>query len=168
MLIDPGNSFGVLVKPHGYKGELVLKGEPGILKDLKEGMPLFIIIAGQRVPFFIKEISMESSFERGIVKFEFIESEEEARKFTGCALSLDLEAGRPPENTGSNLVGYSVTDKKSGKEYRVIEFIDYPENPILVLRQQKEELLLPLNADYILKINHVSRTIQTEMPEGLE
>jgi len=56
-----GNHIGTLIKPHGYKGELLLKGKPQFLTDLIEGIPLFIEIYEQRIPFFIEDFSPDVS-----------------------------------------------------------------------------------------------------------
>lgn len=164
-----GSHIGTLVKPHGYKGELLLKGNAEVLHKLKEGIPLFIGIDGQRVPFFIEEIFNETPSQKVLVKFEFINSDEEARRYSGCKVYSDSEENDPPVQRLqiSNYTGFRVVDRPSGKELTVTDYIESEENPLLVLDHKGSEVLLPLYADYILDTDHEAGTIIVLFPEGL-
>lgn len=166
----PGSHIGTLIKPHGYKGELLLKGKPEILRELKEGVPLFIEISEQRIPFFIEGISLDPSEEKCIVQLSFIESDSEARRYVGC------EVYRPPDSkTDERMViddihqfaGFVVVNKAEGGQYSVTDFFDHPENPVLLLEGEGREVMLPLNADYILSVDKKKRVIEAAFPEGL-
>jgi 16S rRNA processing protein RimM len=166
---EAGNHIGTLVKPHGYKGEMLLKGKPEILQKLTEGIPLFIAIDGQRVPFFIEEIHNDTPAEKVIIRFEFIDSKDTAGRFVSCEVYTDPEPS-PGSNTEMRLSdyrGFGCTDRSSGAELTVTDFIESSENPILVLDHKGNEVLLPLNADFILNIDPEARTIEAAFPEGL-
>jgi len=164
-----GNHIGTLIKPHGYKGDLLLKGKPQFLNIITEGIPLFIEISEQRIPFFIEDFSPDLSGEKGIIKFEFIDSDIEARKYIACRVYMDSVDEDMQEQDAQivEFVGYSVLDTSTGNEYKVIDFYDSSENPILVLKNNNDELLLPRNADYIVEVDHTSRIMKVEFPEGL-
>lgn len=167
----PGSHIGTLIKPHGYKGALLLKGKPEIIRELKQGIPLFIDVSEQRIPFFIEEISSDPSGEKCIVNLSFIESDSDARRYVGCEVYL------PPgsENTGERMVvddihefdGYRVVDTAGGGHYSVTDFFDHPENPVLLLEAEGREVMLPLNADYILSLDRQEKVIEAAFPEGL-
>jgi 16S rRNA processing protein RimM len=166
-----GNHTGTLVKPHGYKGEMLLKGKPEILQQLTEGTPLFIETDGQRVPFFIEEVHNELPSDKVIIKFEFIDSSETAMRYVSCEVYSDPEpSARTVTGTQMQLPdyeGFRCTDRSSGAELTVTGYIDSNENPILVLAYKGNEVLLPANADYILNIDRDAGTIEAEFPEGL-
>ncbi len=133
-------------------------------------MPLFIDIAGQRIPFFIEEISHDSSGEKCIILFEFINSEDEARHYTGCEVfdqperhsEVQDSAFRPEE-----YIGFLVTDISTNNQYRVKDFFNHPTNPILLLERQDIEVMLPVQADYLLSVDLHRRIIMADFPEGL-
>jgi ribosomal 30S subunit maturation factor RimM len=164
-----GNHIGTLIKPHGYKGELLLRGKPQFLNKITKGIPLFIEIYEQRIPFFIKDFSLDISGQKGIIKFEFIDSDLEARKYVSCDVFFDSDKLENQEETIhiNEYVGFTVIDSIAGIEYKVIDFYESAENPILVLENSGAELLLPRNADYILEIDHVGKIMKVEFPEGL-
>lgn len=160
--------IATLIKPHGFKGGMVIRGTAGDLQKLKKGTPLFIGISEQRVPFFIESFDPDPTSESGIIKLEFIDSEIDARKYTGLKVYAELKpASTASENAnGPVLIGYSVIDNSSARELTVVDFLDQPENPLLVLDHEGEEVLLPLNADYILAVRTREKRIEVDFPEG--
>jgi len=165
----PGSHIGTLIKPHGFRGEMVIKGEKHFLNNLKEGIALFLDISGQRIPFFIEDFSPDVSEEKGIVKLEFVDSEIQARKYSGCDVYLEekyLSSGTSRKSY-PEYIGLSVIDRSSKKQYQVVDYFDNPGNPVLVLRHGREEVLVPANADYFIKGQIDGDVLSIEFPEGL-
>ena len=163
-----GNHIGTLIKPHGYKGELLLKGKPQFLEELIPGIPLFIELSEQRIPFFIEKISLDASGEKCIIKFEFIDSDMDARRYVNCEVFQELQSKQEPVSTEiSSYIGCIVIDTLTGDELTVTDFYDSPENPILILEKDGVEVMLPAKADYILSIDIPGKIIKAEFPEGL-
>ncbi|MEX2371014.1 MAG: hypothetical protein WD578_08415 [Bacteroidales bacterium] len=168
---DQGSHIGTLIKPHGYKGEMLLKGKAEIIKDLKKGIALFIDLSGQRIPFFIEEISNDNAGDRCIVKFEFIDEDIEAKRFVGCPVYSELTSSGSEKFTGienNDYAGFTVIDQVSGDEFVVKEHIHNPGNPILLLEKEGREVMLPGEANYILSIDITGKQIIAAFPEGLE
>jgi 16S rRNA processing protein RimM len=166
----PGSHIGTLIKPYGYKGELLLKGKPEIIREVQQGIPLFIEVSGQRIPFFIEEVSHDPSGEKCNLQLSFIESDSEARKYVGCEVYLppDLKTGEPIVAVDIHeFAGFLVIDTTGGGHYNVTEFFNHPENPLLLLEGEGREVMLPLNADYIISVDNKQRVIEAAFPEGL-
>jgi 16S rRNA processing protein RimM len=168
-MTQPGNHIGTIIKPHGYKGELLLRGKQKNLENLKIGMPLFIEIDEQSIPFFIEEFSTDALGEKMILKLEFIDSDIEARRYINCEVFGELfRSDKIPGITSPNdFIGFIVKDKDSNAEFEVIDFYDNAENPILVLKDGGKQLLLPRNADYVLEIDNRNKTIIVDLPDGI-
>lgn len=164
-----GNPIGTLIKPHGYIGEMHLKGTSGNILEFEKGMWLFIQKDGQRIPFFIEYFDPDTSGERGIIKLEFIDSDTEARKFTGCPVFEELHPTGKPDSSASpeGYVGSIIADTVSGREFEVTGFMDHPENPLLILESDNEEVLLPVNADFFQKARSRGRKLSMKFPDGL-
>ncbi|MEX0982192.1 MAG: hypothetical protein WD577_00625 [Bacteroidales bacterium] len=165
-----GSHIGTLIKPHGYKGELLLKGKPEILRELKLGIPLFIELSGQLVPFFVEEFSHDLSGEKCIVRFGFIESDVEARRYTGCEVfnSAVSQVDRRSEILDvKEYKGFTVIDTKKDIKYTVADYYDNPGNPVLLLERKGNEVMLPVNADFILSVDISRKTIKAAFPSGL-
>lgn len=169
-MIPTGNHIGTLIKPYGFKGELILRGEPHILNKLENGIALFVEISGQRIPFFVEEIEADSTGSKCIVKLEFINSDLEARSLVNCNVYSDMNtaSGEPESSSGiSGFNGFIVVDTVSGAEFTVTDFYDNPENPVLLLKMGRQEVMLPAKADYILSIDKKSKIIKAAFPNGL-
>lgn len=166
---EMGNHIGTLVKPHGYKGAMLLKGNTEILQELTEGIPLFIETDGQRVPFFIEEVYNDDPAEKVIIKFEFIDSDADAGRYVSCEVYSDPAASKSSETNLhlSGYMGFTCIDRNSGAECKVTDYIESPDNPLLVLDHQGNEILLPANTVFILEVNTDTKTIQAEFPDGL-
>jgi len=162
------NHTGILVKPHGFRGEMLVRGSKNALEKITKGIWLFMDISGQRIPFFVEAFSPEASGTAGIIQFEFIRSDRVARRYAGCRFYDALEA----DNTGKpssvrDYIGYEVRDTNSGQTYRVNDYLDHPGNPLLVLEREGKEVLFPANDDFILSFDTRKKVLKVRFPEGL-
>lgn len=163
----PGNHIGTLIKPHGFKGELLLKGNPQYLENLEPGNPLFVEIDGQGIPFFIEDVSLLSNGEKAVIKLEFITSDTVARRYIGCDVFTDeIKTASTDSLKTHEYLGLTVKDTVRGNNYLVTDYHDHPGNPVLLIKGDKEELILPLNADYIGKLDKKKGILYVEFPEG--
>jgi len=165
-----GNKAGIITKPYGLQGGVNLILDPGIGKIIKRGIPLFISIDGQRVPFFIEEVEMVTQ-NHCIVKFEFINDVEEARKVTNCDVFLDpvLQNTYPSDMDTSlkDLIGYTAIDSKLGHIGTISEYIPQDFNPIFLIDHRGEEKMIPAQEPMIDRIDFPSRTVFFRLPDGL-
>ena len=88
MLVPDGAKAGKISKPYGLRGEVHIILEPEAGNYIEPDYPLFIDLDGQRVPFFVEEVELVSA-DQAIIKFEFVQSLEEARTISGCKLYFD-------------------------------------------------------------------------------
>lgn len=169
MLVPEGAKAGKISKPYGLQGEVNVILEPRAGKNIEPDNPLFIDLDGQRVPFFIEELELVSA-DQAIIKFEFVNSLEEARKISGSHLYFD-PLSQPEKNLNSmelaSLVGYGAEDHLLGPLGTISEYLPHPHNPIFIIRSQNKELLVPAVEDFITKIGHRDKMVQFALPEGL-
>ncbi len=100
MIRDDCSKIGYITKPHGKNGEVVVRLNGPFADDIEPGGAMFFEIQGTLVPFFIEEI--RPSGDMAYVKFEFVDSEQEARKYRGCNLysRVDGSGGQPLRLSG--------------------------------------------------------------------
>jgi len=167
---DPGGlKAGKISKPYGLQGKVSLILTPSAGKLITTDIPLFILIDGQRVPFFIKEFDLVSP-DQAIIKFDFIDSVEEARKVSGCETYLDPKRKSVPlevEPDMQKVVGYEAIDVRSGILGKVTSFLPHEMNPVWVIEHKGREILIPAVEEFIHQINHNEQTIHLILPEGL-
>lgn len=160
---------GKISKPNGLQGHVTMILEPGSGKLIKTDNPLFIDIDGQRVPYFVEDFDQVSS-ELAIVKFEFINSIEEARDKNGCELFFDssqTSSSQPELELFHTLVGFGASDTDLGHLGKVTRYIHHEMNPVLVVDFKGRELLIPAVRDLVAEVNPEEQTILFNLPEGL-
>jgi 16S rRNA processing protein RimM len=161
--------LGVLGKPHGVKGHLILKLHSLSFDDIQEMELVFILIDGLPVPFFIEEFSERSS-ETILIKFDTISSESEARKFSDMTVCIEKNNNASPANINfpaETLKGYSVADKNYGAIGTFDSVLNIESNPVLRILQGKNEILIPLQEEFIVSIDDSKKEILVDCPSGL-
>jgi 16S rRNA processing protein RimM len=160
MIFSPGplKAIGLIRKTHGFKGGL--KVEKYSEETLDEKESVFIHMDGKPVPFFIQEVA--DSKDSAIVFFEDVTSEESARSFCGKEILIPTMEASVEE---TNFQGYRCLDGNEGLIGTIHEVLEYPQQ--LMLRFKEHQNLIPLAEDFILHIDHQSRVIQLDLPDGL-
>ena len=169
MSVSGGLKAGKISKPYGLQGKVILILEPEAEKYIETNYQLFIDIDGQRVPFFIEEVDFVSS-DQGIVKFEFLNSVEEAREVNGCEVYFDVAQKATSHNSEDNfnaVVGYDAFDQKLGFLGKVIGYISYDMNPVILINYMDKELIVPAVPELIQHIDSKEKAIHFQLPEGL-
>ena len=169
MVVPDGAKVGKISKPYGLRGEVNIILEPEAGNYIEPDYPLFIDIDGQRVPFFVKEVELVSK-DQAIVKFEFLESLDEARTVAGCSLYFDHGHSATPVQKADNLnsvVGYLAYDRDLGELGKVSAYIPHSMNPVIIIDYQGKELIVPAVQDFIGQIDTQSQELHLILPEGL-
>ncbi len=167
---DPfGRKAGIISKPYGLGGRVNLIREPGVGIQITEGIPLFVSMDGQRVPFFITGVEHVAQ-NHLILKFEFIDNLDEARKLSGCEVFLDPASDSDSANdhfSFEQITGYQVIDTKTGPVGTISGYMPQAHNPVFIIERGQSELMIPASDQLIDRIDHSTRTIYYRLPEGL-
>lgn len=165
--------IGKILKPHGVNGELLVKFETGWLKskNFRKQKFLFAEIypGDDLVPFFIDFAEADANG-MGKIRFEDFYSVESIRElvnkeiFVASGSYISKAAGQIP---GHELLGYSITDKKSGMIGVVEDVMENEMQQTLLIKKGADEILVPLVKEFILKFDKKKKNILMEIPEGL-
>lgn len=156
--------FGEVLKTFGTEGELLVKLGDTPLKDENIKEPLFVIIDGLWVPFFIKRFELKGK--RAIIIFENMESESLAEELIGKKIYSGILSDE--NNTTSELsvlAGFIVEDSEFGVLGKVTDVFDFPGNPCIEVETENGAIMIPLNGE--VKIIYRKKIIKTHIPEGL-
>jgi len=161
--------LGRIARVHGYDGTVIIRLETESGDYIQKMETVFIEIEGILVPFFISEseITGESSL---WLKFEGYEAREKVAEFIGCRIFTAMgKAANESEQSNDSLVGFEVSDKGRKKIGIVKGIIRNPGQELLVLDSAGgKEILIPLHVDLISDFNETERTLELDIPEGLE
>ena len=159
--------IGTLGKPHGVKGEIAFSFEDDVF-DREEAACLFIMIDGLLVPFFIEEYRFSSDVV-ALMKFEGIDSLEQAMSLTGCAVYYPRDHEDDDDTVSkAELNGFKLIDAASGRVVGTIQALDdSTANLLFVVSTDNGELLIPASHELIKKIDKQQQAITVEIPAGL-
>lgn len=161
--------IGEIVKPHGVNGEMTFNFSTDVF-DTEDIDFMIIDIQGILVPFYIDEYRFKSDT-TGLIKFDGIQSDEQARAFSGLTLYVQkkyLDKVETEEIELDYFVGFLLTDQISGEIGLIAEVDQTTENTLLVIeRDGNDELLVPFGIDYIQSVDHEKKSILVNLPEGL-
>ena len=157
--------IGYIAKTHGLKGGVTANfSEAGEFDSLES---VFIEIKHSLVPYFIESYSDRG--EKGFIKFEDINTFEQAETLKGCSIYLP-KTTRPKLKRGDfyndEVVGFEVEDLHNGFLGEVKEIIESGANRLLSIDRSGKEVLIPVNGPFIKSVNKSKKKILTELPEG--
>ena len=141
--------IGEIGKTHGVNGAVVVYTDNDLLEEYREE-PVFILLEGAPVPFYIAEDGLtlrnHSSY---IVKFDYVDSREQAERLVGKDLLLDkdlLDEEDVPSEL-DDLRGYSVLDERTGERGELLHVDNYSGNVVFAISLLGKEILLPYSED---------------------
>lgn len=164
--------IGRFVKPHGISGEIALVTDSEVLDCAEEDDDLYVVceMDGILVPFFIEDYRYKTDSVI-LLKLKNIDNEQVARELTNRDVFYPFakveEADWMREMTWDSLVGFQVMDRLENEIGTVQNVDDSTANVLMSVMNREKEFLLPVAEDLIVSIDHESRILMMEIPEGL-
>jgi 16S rRNA processing protein RimM len=154
--------IGYFSKTKGIRGELILRTDLSIIPE--ELKVVFLEISGSKAPFFIEKIGgTEDAF---TVKLEGIERVEDALKLKGKKVFADALCVAE-EEVERDLKGYELIDGKHGSLGKIIGMDTSGPQVLITVVYKEKEVILPLVNEFVTKVEHRSKKLYYEAPEGL-
>ena len=167
--------IGVVNKTHHLQGAVIIATDNNLIEKYSKE-PLFLLLDGAPVPFFISnngeglKIRNHNSY---IVKFDYVDNIAQSNSILGAELLIlrttiteeDLEEAE--EFDIYDLIDYTVIDTTTDTQGIVTDAADYSGNIVLTIEIFNTEVLLPLSEEFIIDIDYDKETIYTIIPQGL-
>ena len=126
---------------------------------------MFIELNGGLVPFFIDSFRLKKE-NIALVKFEDVDSEEDAQALVSKKVFLPLEfIDESQQNELAALIGFEAIDSKHGNIGKVTDILDNTAQELFQISNGDQEFLIPITEEFIQKIEN--NIIFLETPEGL-
>lgn len=159
--------FGKILKPIGIIGELLISFESTQPDKYLKTESIFVEIHGRLIPFFITNFTLRYD-NKAVITFEDVDIEF-AETLKSCRLFLPVKL--LPKLKGiafyyHEIIGYDVIDKTLGNIGTINEVLEYPGNPLFSILNNNKELLIPINNDFIIKLNRKEKQIHMDIPES--
>ncbi len=160
--------LGHITKTHGLKGEIKAFLDVDNLEEYRNLESVFVNINGKLIPFFISSIQIANTL--AIIKFEDYDSIDEAQKIVGSELYLPLTELPELDSEGfyfHEIKGFTAIDIEN-KEIGIInDFFLNTGNDLFQILQGNKEILVPIQDQFIKKIDKENKIIQLDLPDGL-
>jgi len=166
--IENCSKIGTLIKTHGYKGHIVAKSDFDFIENTEE--PIFVKIDEYLVPFFVINSEVKYTNDTtAILKFKDTDKDE-IENILGKDIyfpTVLIVEDEIDENDFQKLKGFKFIDNNLGLLGEISDFIDIPNNPLFQIFYNLKEVLIPINSLDIKNIDKITKSIYTEIPEGL-
>ncbi|NNK74115.1 MAG: 16S rRNA processing protein RimM [Flavobacteriaceae bacterium] len=161
--------LGKIVKKYSFKGELLAKldtDEPALYEKLDA---VLVLLRRDFIPFFIESSQLHKS-DLLRLKFEDVNTGEEADRLIGSELYLPLELLPALEGDKfyyHEVIGFTVIDASFGEIGTIRSINDTTAQALFVIERNGTEILIPMNDEFISKVDRDNKTIAVTTPEGL-
>jgi 16S rRNA processing protein RimM len=158
---------GQIVKAHGLKGEVTAELHIKLPKKYKLES-VYLEINQKLVPFFIEKINIAD--QRAIVKFEDVKSIDDTKSLIKKNLYLPAEKFpeiEEDELSYKHILGFKVKDKSKGELGTIEDVLERAGQDLLVMVYGEKEILIPVDASIILKVDAKKKLLLVDLPEGL-
>ena len=162
---------GKIVNTHSLKGEVKVISSTDFEEErFKKGSKLLITRGNQ----LIREVVVESYRNHKnflLVKFEGIDSVEEAEKLKNLQIKIDSdEVGELEENEFyfHQIIGCEVFDENDKNLGEIIDILTPGANDVWVIKGENgKEILIPYIEDVVKQIDITNKKVNIEVMEGL-
>ncbi len=161
--------LGKIAKKFSFKGEVLIyldTDEPELYEDMES---VFVEFNKNLVPFFIENSNLhKGDFLR--VKFEDVDTEEDADEIMGCEIYLPLIM--LPKLTGNKfyfheVIGFEIEDQRLGVFGKIVSINDTSAQPLFEVINGNVEILVPMIDQFLIKIDRENKKVIMNLPEGL-
>ncbi|MFK7833605.1 MAG: ribosome maturation factor RimM [Winogradskyella sp.] len=161
--------LGKVVKKYSFKGELLAKldtDEPDLYDNLDA---IFIDLRGNLIPFFVESSQLHKS-ELLRLKFEDVNTEADADALMKTHLYLPLDL--LPKLEGNKfyfheVIGFTIKDENFGEVGILKSINDSTAQSLFEIDRDGIEILIPMNDEFMVKVDRKNKTILLNTPEGL-
>jgi 16S rRNA processing protein RimM len=169
MLRNSCSIIGSISKPHGTKGDLLIRLKEYDAEFIEPEESIFVEINGLLVPFLITEITPKGNM--AVIHFKRIETLDAAKKLIGKSIYMltSLIPGQKiqSEFNPSIFEGFQLIDLKSTIKGKILEYIDNPNNPLFLVSTGNKNFLVPAHPEIIIEADMDKKIILAELPEGI-
>jgi 16S rRNA processing protein RimM len=156
---------------HGLKGTLKVESFADSPDTFKPGRKIFLKNQGmdgvQYSTYFIQKVS---GHRQGILlNLEGIENRSLAEELVGNDILIDRASLPEPEEDAwywHDLIGLDVEDHIKGYIGKIISIFPTGANDVLVIRDNKKEILVPMHKNFVESVDMEKGSILTTLPES--
>jgi len=155
--------IGLFTKTYGNKGALEFSPDDSCIFNQKEW--IFVDVQQEFIPFFVESVLPKGK--KLITKLRYITNLKQAENLTKRPVYIyKSKKDKIPISSLEDFLDFLIIDKKTNKKLgRFTEISDEQANPLMIVSGDKE-ILVPLNGNFISKIDIRKKQILLNLPKG--
>ena len=159
---------GSVFKLHGYKGDVNIYNENGIVFKLNTIQYFLIEKNNTLIPFFIQKIRYKKA-NIILTKFDNINSEEEALDILQHKIYLPNKfLPKINKNTTENeVLGFKVIDELLGELGEISYINKQTTQKLIYVRTNENEFCFPMHKNFIINVNTKKKIMEVNIPKDL-
>ena len=172
MTVDDCFELGYLLKPHGLRGAIVANfdvDDPAAYHKLKTVYLALPTMPAKLVAHAVQRVQPQAG-KKVLLTFQGIERIEDAEPLRGSKLYLPLSELPKLDDDQfyfHDVIGFTVVDEMLGELGIVENFYELPQQDVLAMRYQGQEVLIPVVDELVSHADLEERKIFVDLPEGL-
>ena len=172
MLLDETYHLGYLIKTHGLRGHLVAHFDVDDAAAYTKLKVVYLALAGAPTKLVAHEVEkvQPQANNRVLLKLRGIDRIEEAEPLRGAQLHLpltELPALDDDQFYFHDVIGFTVVDETLGELGLVENFYELPQQDMLAMRYQGQEILIPVVDELVSHADMAKKQIYVNLPDGL-
>ncbi len=161
--------LGKIVKKYSFKGEVLIKLDTDNPEQFINLESVFISLRNNLIPFFVDSCKLHKS-QLLRIKFEDVDTEEDADAILKSDLYLPLNFLPELENDQfyfHEIMGFTVLDENFGEVGVITNINSTGAQDLFEIDHKGTQVLIPVEDDFIVKIDKSNQQIIVNTPEGL-
>ena len=160
--------IGEITREHGYKGKVVLSISPDFNTILDKTITIWIEEMGLMTPYKLTNIQelKKNKFILELLNVNHEKSQKLIRKNV-YADPTEFPEDNNPFNSIEHIVNYKIFDQEKKYIGDVNDHIKLPNNELIQTYIDQQEVLIPFHKETTIQIDHISKEIHINIPEGL-
>jgi 16S rRNA processing protein RimM len=161
--------LGYISKVHGLQGEVMAVLDVDYPEDYEDLEHLFLEQKSRLIPLFIEDFVLQPN-SKALIKFEDVESADQAGTLVGSALFLpltELTELQEDQYYFHELIGFEVFDEALGTIGTVQVIYDMETQDLLGVDHKGKEVLIPIQEPLVQKVDKAAKKVYCRLPEGL-
>ncbi len=162
--------IGFFQKTYKYSGSLLLIFEPKWELSLSNVKILITEIDGLPVPWFVHEDGISvTGPNTALITLKWINDEKAAKKICGKSVYIENRHIHVTDNKiyTPGWINYYLEEQTRGYIGKITGEENYSGNLVLSVEIKSGTLLIPFHSDFVIKTNHLMKTLTLKLPDGL-
>lgn len=161
--------LGKITKPHGLRGDVTVWLDVDIPEQYSSLKSILLDINGELLPYKLDKILIRGK--KSIAKLDGISTIEQTEPIVGKDIYLPLE--KLPKLKGNSfyfheVLGYNLIDSSNNEIIGELKAVyESSGQDLFAVEKDEVEILIPIVDDFISEINHVEKSINLMLPDGL-